>query len=139
AIHPDYRHPQLMRGTIGYARALGFSNLVASVELLFSNTVKNIDYRNLNLTQAGVRPDGRPFYRRTDAAFSDVIFLTNTDKGASWTLATKTDKPFRNNWYLTGSYLYGRSTTVNDGTSSQARSNWVNAYNPGDPNALPVA
>ena len=37
-------------------------------------------------------------------------------------------KPFRSGWYAQGWYLYGKSQTVNDGGSSQARSNWINNY-----------
>ncbi len=133
-IDPDYDYPQLVRASLGYDRDLGFANLIGTVELLYSNTLKDIDYRNLNLTQTGTRPDGRPVYARLNPAFSDVIFLTNTDRGSTWTLATTVKKRFRNNWQLQGSYLYGESETVNDGGSSQARSNWVNVYNFGNPN-----
>jgi hypothetical protein len=38
-----------------------------------------------------------------------------------------------------GSYLYGSAKAVNDGTSSQARSNWVNVYTAGDINNPPLA
>jgi hypothetical protein len=126
-IDEDYDFPQLLRGNVAYDRRLG-AGLVGSVELLFSKTVQDIDYRNLNLEVAGTRPDGRPFYRRADAAFSDVILLTNTNGGDSWTTAVKLEKPFRGGWYAQASYLYGRSRTVNDGGSSQARSNWINNW-----------
>jgi Carboxypeptidase regulatory-like domain len=138
-IDPDYDYPQLFRGSLGYDRDLGFWNLIGTVEMLFSETLKDIDYKNLNLRQAGTRPDGRPFYARANSAFSDVILLTNTDQGNSWTLATTLKKRFSDNWQFQGSYLYGQSETINDGGSSQARSNWVNTYNLGDPNNIPLA
>jgi hypothetical protein len=93
----------------------------------------------VNLLQTGVRPDGRPFYGRVNTSFSDVILLTNTDQGNAWNLATKLDRRFRNRWMASGSYMYGRSETVNDGGSSQARSNWINTYSPGNINAVPLA
>jgi hypothetical protein len=138
-IDPDYDYPQLLRGSVGYDRDLGFWNIVGSVELLWSETLKDIDYRNLNLRQAGTRPDGRPLFARANPAFSDVVFLTNTSEGSSWTIATTVKKRFSDNWQFQGSYLNGQSKTVNDGGSSQARSNWVNVYNFGDPNNVPVA
>jgi len=137
-VDPDYSFPQLLRGNIGYDRGLGWQGLVASAELLYSKTVQDIDYDNLNMMQAGTRPDGRPFYRRADPTFSDVIFLTNTSKGDSWSVVAKLERPFRNGWYATGSYLYGRSRTVNDGGSSQARSNWINNFFSGDVNNPPL-
>jgi hypothetical protein len=127
AIDPDYNFPQLIRGNLGYDRSL-IGGLVATVDLVFSTTMQDINYTNLNMRQTSTRPDGRPFYSRAFPAFSDVIFLTNTDEGSAWQLATKLEKPFRNGWYASGSYLFGRSRTVNDGGSSQARSNWINNF-----------
>ncbi len=127
AVDEDYSFPSLLRGNIGYDRSL-IGGLIGNVELLYSKTLEDIDYRNLNLTTSTPRPDGRPFYVRANPAFSDVVFLTNTNEGHSWTIATKLEKPFRNRWYAQGSYLYGRSETINDGGSSQARSNWINNY-----------
>jgi hypothetical protein len=49
------------------------------------------------------------------------------------------ERPFRNGLYLSASWLYGESESVNDGTSSQAASNWGFAFTPGDPNGVPVA
>jgi hypothetical protein len=138
AIDEDYNFPQLIRGNVGYDRSL-VGNITGTVELLFSKTMQDIDYRNLNLVPAGARPDGRQFYARMAPAFSDVVFLTNTDEGNAWTIATKLERPFRNGWYAQGSYLYGRSRTVNDGGSSQARSNWINNYFANDVNDVPVA
>lgn len=127
-VDPDYTYPQLIRGNVGYDRSLGFLGFVGSAELLFSKVLKDIDYMNLNLAQAGTRPDGRPFYARINPTYSDVVFLTNTDEGSSWNLALKLERPFRNRWFMSGSYMYGRSKTVNDGGSSQARSNWINNW-----------
>ena len=137
-IDPDYAYPKTVRGNIAYDRGLPMG-LVGSVELLFSKSVKDIDYQNVNLLQTATRPDGRPFYGRVNTAFSDVILLTNTDEGNAWNLAMKLDRPFRGGWMASGSYMYGQSRTVNDGGSSQARSNWINTYSPGNINDVPVA
>lgn len=127
-VDPDYTYPQLLRGNLAYDRSLGWQGLVASAEFLFSKTLKDITYENLNLVEAGTRPDGRPFYRRANSAYSDVVYLTNTDEGNSWNVAFKLDRPFRNGWFANASYSFGRSKTVNDGGSSQARSNWINNW-----------
>ena len=127
-VDPDYSYPRLVRGNLGYDRSLGFLGFVGSVEFLFSKVIKDIGYQNLNLVQSGTRPDGRPFYTRLNPTFSDVIYLTNADQGSSWNLALKAERPFRNRWFMSGAYSVGRSKTVNDGGSSQARSNWINNW-----------
>ncbi len=137
-VDPDYAYPRLLRGNVGYDRSLGFFHLVGSVEFLFSKSLQDIDYRNLNLVSAGLRPDGRNFYRRANSAFSDVIYLTNTDEGSGWNLATRVERPYRDGWYFSGSYAYGRSDSINDGGSSQARSNWINNKMSLDVNAVPL-
>ena len=136
---PTTAIPQLLRGNLAYDRDLGFFNLIGSVELLFSKTLQDIDYRNLNLVESGAAPDGRPTFTRLHRDFSNVVLLTNTGEGRSWTIATKLDKRFSDNWFLSGSYLYGASRSVNDGGSSQATSNWRYNYNAGNPNAVPLA
>lgn len=138
-VDPDYRFPRLLRGNLAWDRDLGFFNLIGSVELLFSKTLQDVDYRNLNLVESGAAPDGRPTWTRLHRDFSNVVLLTNTSEGSSWAAAAKLDKRFRDDWFLSGSYLYGESRSVNDGGSSQATSNWRNNYHPGDPNAAPLS
>jgi hypothetical protein len=139
-IDPDYKYPSLMRGNLAYDRALGFYGLVGSAEFLYSKNINDIKYQNLNLVQAGNRPDGRPFYTRNRIpGITDMILLTNTDEGDAWSIAFKVEKPYRNRFFWNSSYLYGRSTSILDGTSSQAASNWGNVYVPGNPNEPPLA
>jgi hypothetical protein len=142
-IDPDYTYPQLIRGNLAYDREL-FAGWLATAELLFSRTVEDIRYQNLNLRQTGTRPDGRPVFSFPAAGapgsqYGDVILLTNTDQGRSWTLSFEAKRTFRAGWFLNGSYLYGRSRSIMDGTSSQAASNWGNVYVPGDVNNPPLA
>ena len=68
-----------------------------------------------------------------------MILLTNTDDGSQWSVSGKLERPFRNGLYASASYIYGRAESVNDGTSSQALSNWRFVYVPGDINNPPVA
>jgi hypothetical protein len=138
-IDPDYKYPSLFRGNLAYDRALGVLGLVGTAEFLYSKNVDDIKYQNLNMRQTGTRPDGRPvFARNVVPGISDLIFLTNTDEGDAWSVAFKVERPFRNGFFANVSYLYGESRSILDGTSSQARSNWVNVYNPGDTNNPPL-
>jgi hypothetical protein len=138
-IDPDYKYPSLYRGNIGYDRELGLWGLIGTAEFLYTKNIRDVKYQNLNLQQIGTRPDGRPLFARNRVpTLSNVIFLTNSDEGDQWSVDFKLDRPFRNGFYVNTSYLYGRSRSILDGTSSQAASNWGNVYNPGDPNNTPL-
>lgn len=137
-IDPDYLFPQIFRGNLGYDRALPFG-LIGNVELLFTDTMEDPTYQNLNLVQTGTRPDGRPIFGRVNPTFSDVILLTNTDEGNSWMITTELKRPFRNGWFASAAYAYGRATSVSDTTNSTARSTWINVYTAGDINNPVVA
>jgi hypothetical protein len=136
-IDPDYTFPKLVRGNLAYDRQL-FGGWIGTAEFLFSKTMKEIRYQNLNLVQTGTRPDGRPVYAFAPNQYGDVILLTNTGQGHSWTLAFEARRPWSSGWFASASYLYGQSKSNMDGTNSQAASNWGNAYTPGDPNNLPL-
>jgi hypothetical protein len=127
-VDPDYAFPRVFRGNLAYDRELGIGGLIGSVELVFADTIKDIDYENVNFRATSTRPDGRPVYTRAVSSFSDVVLLTNTSEGRQWSLAGSVERPFRNGLYFRGSYIYGEATSVNDGGSSQARSNWINVY-----------
>jgi hypothetical protein len=139
-VDPDYEFPQVLRTNLAYDRKLGVWGLIGTAEFFYSRSLKDIDYQNLNLRPGGqTRQDGRPIFTRVNTQFSDVILLTNTSKGSQWTALLRLERPFSEGLYLSASYLYGRSKSVNDGGSSQAASNWGNVYVPGDPNHAPLS
>jgi Carboxypeptidase regulatory-like domain len=138
-IDPDYKYPSLIRGNIAYDRELGIWGLIGTAEFLYSTVVKDIKYQNVNLVLSGqFRQDGRPIFTRVSNAFSNAILLENTDQGDQWSINFQVQRPFRNGFTLSGSYLYGESTSILDGTSSQAASNWGNLIVPGDVNNPPL-
>ena len=150
-IDPDYKYPTLMRGNLAYDRELPWG-LVGSAEVLFTKNLQDIKYQNLNRvpclqSQSGcpaggattLNLDGRQILNRLNNSFSDVIFLTNTDEGYSWSTMFEVRRPFKHGWFAQGSYLYGVSKSIMDGTSSQAASNWGNVLVPDDPSNPPLA
>jgi hypothetical protein len=124
-VDPDYKYPEIIRGNLAIDRDLGILGLVGTAELVFSRDRQNIFYQNINFIPNGTAPDGRTTYRKFDANLNDVMLLSNTGKGSAWTLSFKVDRPFRNGLLLGGSYSYNDAKSVNDGTSSVARSNWT--------------
>jgi hypothetical protein len=137
-VDPDYTFPAIVRGNLAYDRDLLWG-LIGNVELLFTDTVKDVTYQNLNLVQTGVRPDGRPVFGRVNPTFSDVILLRNTGEGNSWMVTSQLERRFSGGWFARGAYSYGRSESVSDTTNSTARSTWLNVYTAGDINNPPVA
>jgi hypothetical protein len=139
-IDPDYDYPKVFRGSIAYDHDLGIWGMIGSVEFLGSSTMSDIDYENLNRVPGpNTLFDGRPIFVRANTTLSDVVLLTNTNEGQQWTVSGKLERPMRNGLYFSTSYIYGQAESVNDGTSSQALSNWRFVYVPGDINNAPVA
>jgi hypothetical protein len=139
-VDPDYKYPSLVRGNLAFDTELPWG-LVGSTEFLFTKNVQDIKYQNLNrATPNGTQAlDGRPIFTRKDTSLGDVIFLTNSSEGSSWSQMVEVHRNYAAGYYFNLSYLYGQSKSIMDGTSSQAASNWGNVYVPGDPNNPPVA
>jgi hypothetical protein len=134
-IDPDFKFPSVLRTTIGYDRELGWQNLVATAEFVYSNTTQDILYQNLNIVPSGETAfDGRRMYMTYDPDYSNTLLLTNTQQGYQWNAVFKLQRRFRDGWAANGSYMYGSARSVNDGNSSQAYSNWRYNYIADDPN-----
>ncbi len=138
AMDPDFVFPTVWRTSLAYDHDLGWWGLVGSVEGIYAKTIKDIMYRNLNLTLDGTTPylpDGRPNFTRVSSEYSYLIYLENTDKGEQYSLALNLQKPFDNGFTANLGYVYGHAESVNDGTSSQASSNWryLPSVNSNDP------
>ena len=138
-VDPNYKYPTLLRGNLAYETKLP-GGLVMSGEFLFTKNIQDVKYQNLNrdLQSGAQNLDGRPIFTRDTTALSDVIFLTNSSEGHTWSGIVELRKPFRNGFFFNSSYLYGESKATMEGTSSQAASNWGNVLTPGDPNNPPV-
>ncbi len=143
-IDPDYKYPTLLRGNLAYDRQLPWG-LVGSTEFLFTRDIQDIKYQNLNYRAVDCSAfpatcnqtvGNIPIYTRKVTSLSDVIFLTNSSEGYTWSGMAEIRRPFRNGGFFSSSYLYGRAKSIMDGTSSQAASNWGNTLirtNPNEP------
>lgn len=143
-IDPSYKYPEVIRGNLSFDHELGFFGLYGTAEFLFTRNIKDITYKNLNYTPVTTgattlpQPDGRQLYKKVDSTVNDVMLLTNSDQGSSYTIVYKVERPFRKGFYVSGSYMYGRAMSVNDGTSSVAKSNWTGTPISLDPNNPPL-
>jgi hypothetical protein len=127
-VDPDYKYPSILRTNLGYDHGLGFFGLIGTAEFAYTKNLKEIFYQNINYVPAGNLPDTRMTFKKYDTNLNDVLLLGNTSDGKSWSVTYKVETPARGKYYVSGSYLYGRSYSRNDGTSSVALSNW--RYNP---------
>jgi hypothetical protein len=131
-IDPDYKYPEILRTNIGYDQGLGIFGLTGTAELACTWNIKDIFYRNINYIPAGNLPDGRITVKKYDSNLNDVLLLSNTSDGRSWSVSYKVQTQPGRRFYVSASYLYGRAYSRQDGGSSVALSNW--RYNPGGMN-----
>ena len=145
-IDKKFKYPQVFRANVAVDQKLPVWGLVGTLEAVFTKTVNNAAYQNLNLTYF---PDStvtlgkgvtRPLWtKRVTNAYSDVVELGNTSKGYAYTLTAQITKPYSNGWSGMFAYTYGHSTSLNDLTSSVAYSNWRFAYATNGLNNLDLA
>jgi hypothetical protein len=129
-IDPSFQFPQVMRLNLAYDRQLPWWDLIGTAEFIYTDSIEEIDYKDLNLTATGesIPFDGRPLFTKVDSDVTGAYYITNSDKGDSTNFALKLEKPYRGGIWGFVSYAYGDSNVINDGGSSRAVSNFQ--YNP---------
>ena len=132
-ISEDFTFPQVWRTNLALDQQLPWG-VIGTLEGLYSKSVNEIVYRNLNLVQTGTSAYGRPIYgnapgfsgdpSRRDENFTNALLLENTNEGYEYSLTAQLRK--QSPIGLDGSlaYTYNRAENVNNGTSSRAISNW---------------
>ena len=141
AIDPNFDFPQTWRMNLALDARLPWLDMVATGEVLYATSAHEVNYLNLDIQHSGetLPFDGRPLYEDVSGTFNGCYYLTNTDKGDATNYIFKVEKPY-GDFPLWGivSYTYGEANVVNEGTSSQASSNWryMEAF---DPNNLPLS
>jgi outer membrane receptor protein involved in Fe transport len=130
---PDFQAPRLWRATVGYDHQLPFG-INATLELLYSKTIEDVYYQNVNYVANGVSPlDGRPRYaRRPNNGVTNAFLLTNTDLGDQLMGSIQLNKRFGQLFTLAASYANQEANSAFDGGSSTASSNWGFHHTRGD-------
>jgi hypothetical protein len=152
-MDPQFDQPTVWKWNIAFERELPWYGLIAGAEAVWSDTRKGVRFTHLNLgAPVTTLPDGRnSYYANLDPAnflqnrtpgnrqnrnrnFTDVLLLSNTEKGHAETYTLSLEKPFDNDWMAKIGYSYTRADEVSPGTSSVALSNWNNTaqFNPND-------
>ncbi len=147
----DFKIPQVMRLNLGIdAKLPGGLNL--TVDLLYSKTINNVFYQDINLTapvgvvdpayNAGF--DKRIAFstnanaRKKNVAITNALYLTNTNKGYTYNAGFTLNKTTKN-LFAQIAYNYNGAADVNGGASSTALSQWEFVQVVGDPNNAGLA
>lgn len=150
--NPKLRLPQTFKADIALDVKLP-GGILATGEAIYSKTVNNIVYSNLNLVPATATissaltggADTRPLYAypttagKVNTTFTNVYLLDNTSKGSSYSFTGQLSKAFDMGLSLSGAYTYGKSKDVNSGGNSTASSNFGYNQIVTDPNNPPLA
>jgi hypothetical protein len=140
AVADGLRLPQVMRASLAYDRMLPW-DVIASVEGTYTYGFNDFFYTRPILgdpattdrngrTMYGVLSTGAtggvaaPVLRTRE--YNDVVLAGNASGAWSSTLTTQLRKRFTSNWEASVAYTYQQARTVQDLTSSVARSNWNN-------------
>ncbi len=125
----DFKFPQMFRVNLAVDQKLPWG-MIGTVEMLFTKTLNNVNYFNVNLDpnpeQKLDGADNRNYYSSNGITsdYTRVMLGTNTNKGYTYNFTAQLQKPFDNGFTASLSYTFGRAKTINDGTSSQNSSQW---------------
>lgn len=131
---PDFKYPQVFRANLGFDFDLP-GGLDASIEGIYTKTLNNIVYTNINsdttvsFYMAGA--DNRPVFTRKsiDPTYSEIYLASNTSEGHSYTITGQVAKNFDFGLNATLAYTYGDASALSEGTSSQNSSQWRGQVN----------
>lgn len=132
-IEDGLQLPAVWRGNIAIDKKLGFWDLVATVEAVFTEAEAEVFVQNINLQQTGRGPDGRAVFGGepgrgdgVDPNFSDIYLLSNASGGSARNIVFSLTKPQTDKWYGSVSYTGGDSIDTSSVTSSTSFSNFAN-------------
>jgi len=125
----DFKYPQVLRGVLAVDKKLPWS-MVGTLEGTFTKTINNMLYYNYNVKAPTQRLTGGPDDRYiitndvVDDTYTRVMLGTNTSDGYGYSFTAQLQKSFSNDFQGSVAYTYGKTTSVNDGLSSQNSSQW---------------
>lgn len=145
-IDREFKFPQVARFNLATDVRLP-GGVQATFEAIYSKTLNNIAYSDVNLTApVGVADpafnngaDTRIAYaasataRRVNPTITNAILLSNTDRGYSYNLTAQFNRTWKH-VFAQVAYNHNNSADVNSGSSSTALSNWEFVQVVGNPN-----
>jgi len=134
-VDPDFKYPQLFKTNIAIDKKFG-NGWIATAEVLYNKDINNIYHANVALPDDSsadafkmLGADTRTVYTKTStsAVANTAVIMKNTSEGYSIYTTLQLQKDFNGalkGLNLNGSYTFGQSKSVTDGSSSVAKSAW---------------
>jgi hypothetical protein len=128
----NFKFPQVLRANLAYDRKLPW-NLVGTIEGIYTKTINNMNYFNVNLAPStknmtGNGDDNRKLYSgygsKIESDYDHIMVGTNTNQGYTYNLTLQVQKPYFKGFTGSLAYTFGRAKSINDATSSQNSSQW---------------
>ncbi|WP_460583835.1 TonB-dependent receptor [Hymenobacter arcticus] len=142
-IDNNFKMPQVWRSSL----ALDFklpTGTRFSVEGLYTKTIYDVKFENINLADNVTYFDGGPklnpttttgpnlsprytaaaFGTRVNSNFSNAFFLTNTSQGYRYQLTGSVGQSVANLLDVNAAYTYGQSRDISNGIRNSPQSNW---------------
>ena len=127
-IDPDYKYPSLLRGNLAYDHDLGLWGLVGTVEFFGLEDPEGHrlpEPQPRSRTGHAVRRPAASSCAQVSTAFSDVILLTNTDRGQPVERQRQAGAAVPQRLVCaSGSYIYGRASRSTTARRARPLSNW---------------
>ena len=132
----DFKYPQVFRGNLAWDKQHD-SGWFTSLEALYTKTLNNVVYTNINtsrdvaFTWTG-SGDNRTVFQRSEIDqddFGAVYVGDNTSEGYTYNLTASVAKQFAFGLRANLAYSYSDAKAVNEGTSSQNSSQWRGQVN----------
>ncbi len=130
----NFKMPQVLRANLAVDQKLP-GGVVATLEGIFTKTINNVLYQDVNLRPAwgnatGTGDDRSLFnYRdRIESNYGQILLGSNTNEGYSYNITAQFRKDFVFGLSANLAYTYGKAMSIFDGTSSQNSSQWNYLY-----------
>jgi len=133
AIDPQFKMPQVWRTSLAADIKLPL-DMSLTLEGTYTQDINAIVQKNLNLKPADIAhydgPDRRPVWstagRKVYSNLSEVMLLTNTNRGYSWTFTAQLNFPIVRNFNGMFAYTASMAKDITGNPGSQAASAWSN-------------
>lgn len=142
-FNKNFKYAQQLRADLAVDYTDPFVGINWTLEGIFSKTINDMIVKNYDITSTGKTfaseygitiGDNRPMFQTSTVPYSGIYVLDNVSKGYSYNISIKAEKSFDFGLDAMASYTYGKSKTINNGSSSVAASCWTYNYTHGNPN-----
>ncbi len=146
ALDPNFKFPQTWKSSLAFDKKL-VKNLVLTVEAIFNKDLNTAVFNNVNLNtpqslNVSGYPDRRMIYpipnnqkfvnpltsaglpSASGTTALNAIRMENGSKGYYFSLTTKIEKQFSNNWFASASYTKSLAENLSEGSGDQPLSAW---------------